>query len=232
MILVLFLLACLLHGFTPETVEAFPDNGVLDTFTGTDDTSPPNANWTNTVIFGTTSSLVRIRSNAVTSNAASGTEADAYYDVTTFDVDQEVYADIIEASVHDYISVCGRLVNLGGSTTDGYCVYTDRALSQVGILRVDNGAPTQLGSLISQAIGVGDKVGLKMVGSQICAWFYDASGAAVWTELGCRTDATYSVGGYIGLAVDSVNNTTGIADNFGGGNVAAASALFGPLRRR
>jgi hypothetical protein len=36
----------------PRRSTAFPDNGVLDTFTGTDDTSPPNANWANAELSG------------------------------------------------------------------------------------------------------------------------------------------------------------------------------------
>jgi len=37
------LLCCLLA----SPAWAFPDNGVLEAFTGVDDTTPPNSNWTN-----------------------------------------------------------------------------------------------------------------------------------------------------------------------------------------
>lgn len=202
---------------------AFPSTPILDTFTGADNTTPPNANWTNAVITGASSANVHIRSNGITNTTTAG--GDAYWNVTQFNADQEVYADITDVAVGKWVSVHGRLANIGANTTDGYMVYSDDALSEVYISRRDNGTYVQLGAAISQAVAVGDKIGMKLVGDQICAWYYDASGSATWVELGCRTDATYTSGGYIGISVDSTDTTTAIADNFGGGNVASEGAV-------
>lgn len=66
-----------------------------------------------------------------------------------------------------------------------------------------------------------------MIGNQVCAWFSDNGGA--WTELGCRTDVTYTAGGHIGLVVNGTNGGVGVMDDFGGGNVAVSAARRGTM---
>jgi hypothetical protein len=43
---------------------AFPSTVILETFTGTDGTTPPNANWTNQVTVFTANSGVKLLTNA------------------------------------------------------------------------------------------------------------------------------------------------------------------------
>ena len=203
---------------------AFPDNGVLDAFTGSDDTTPPNANWTNAVLQGATSANVRIRSNAVTT-ANTSNEADAYYNAASFGAGCEAYATIVSVTpTVDFGTVYCRLANIGANTTDGYAVYWDDTNGEVGIGRIDDGVYTEITAVISQAIGVGDAFGIRTEGDQICAWYKVAAGA--WAELGCRTDATYSAGGSIGLSILGSSATTGVLDDFGGGDIAAAASIL------
>jgi hypothetical protein len=167
---------------------------------------------------GATSASIRIRSNGCTT-ATNGTEADAYWDTTSFNANQEAYAEMILASGStSYTCVSGRLANIGSGTTDGYVVCWDNG--QLLIQRIDNGTPTTLGAAITQAGDPNDSIGIKMVGDQICAWFNNDG--AGWAEAGCRTDSTYSAGGFIGWTIKG-SNVASVSDNFGGGNVTAST---------
>lgn len=193
---------------------AFPQNGVLDAFTGcVDTTTPPNANWTNAIFSGASSSTVDCEDTAATSTS-SGTQAEAYWNPTTFGANVEAYGTWT-TGMGDRLGVCVRLVNIGASTTDGYCVFSDNTGDTIGISRFDNGAETGLGS-DTQAPSAGDDVGITAIGSQICSWY--RAGAGVWTQIRCVTDTTYLAGGRIGIAVIG-NTATGLLDDFGGGNI-------------
>lgn len=193
---------------------AFPDNGILDIFTGTDGTSPPNGNWTNGAIYGAAAGL-QLDNNQVTSNDDNG-DRGGYWSAAAFSSNLEAYVTYSDLGSTTMVSVCGRLANIGNNTTDGYCVEATDGTSNIDIVRVDNGVATTLGASISQTITVGDRIGLKAVGDQICAWFSDNGGA--WTQLGCRTDSTYIAGGNIGLSINGTT-TVGAADDFGGGSI-------------
>lgn len=205
---------------------AFPDNGVLDTFTGADDTTPPNANWTNAPLQGATSANVRIRGNGVTT-ATSSTEADAYWDTTSFGAACEAYAKLVTpAAGITFGAVYCRLANIGANTTDGYAVYVEIAATDVCIYRIDNGSSGTALACYNQTFAANDQFGIRTVGSNICAWYKAAAGS--WAELGCVIDGTYSDGGFIGLSIIG-SNTDGDIDDFGGGDVASAVP---PTRRR
>jgi hypothetical protein len=204
---------------------AFPDNAVLEDFTGADNTTPPNGNWTNAPLVGATSASIRIRSNGGTT-ASSSVEADAYYSAASFNANQEAYLTMILASgTATYSCVFLRLANIGSSTTDGYDVCWFNGT--VRISRLDNGVETLLGSSIVQAGDPDDAIGATAVGDQICAYFNND--AAGWTQVGCRTDSTYSAGGYIGLQLNHTSNTVAVIDNFGGGNVASTRRAVAPI---
>lgn len=204
---------------------AFPDNGVLETFTAADGTTPPNANWTNAALAsGTLRSLVIQDNAASTSNA--NLDGSAYWDTTSFGAACEAYATIVDiaSNVSGYL-YC-RLANIGVGTTDGYAVKWTDAASTIEIIRVDNNATTTLGSAITQTIAAGDKYGIRTVGDQICAWY--KVGAGAWTRLACRTDATYSSGGFIGMTSNG-STTVGAQDDFGGGTVTSGSPGSRPI---
>lgn len=196
---------------------AFPDNGVLDAFTGcTNDATPPNANWTNAALLGGTTANLECRSEGVSSvSAASG---EGYYSVQQYGRDCEAYVTIVDITNASNGWVYCRLQNIGANTTDGYAVAWVDATSIVGINRIDNGVDTGLGANFTQTITAGDKIGIRAVGDQICAW-YNAAGAG-WAQLGCRTDSTYMTGGYLGTSITQTTANNPIHDDFGGGNVA------------
>lgn len=199
----------------------FPENSVLDTFTGTDNTSPPNSNWTNGI---DTATGLDLEDNAVTSSS-SGTFGTAYYNAITPGASQEAYVQIVQSS-GQYKCVYARIVNVGVGSADGYVVCASPSggdANTVQIYRKDNGSDSLLTPAISQTVSIGDWVGIKTVGDQICAWYRDADTGDLWTELGCRTDGNYINAGRIGMGTDA-DTTIGVMDNFGGGNVTVASS--------
>jgi hypothetical protein len=209
-------LALILALLWPVMAEAFPDNAVVTggDFTGADN-GALHANFTNTIIFGASSAASEIRTNAA-GNAGAATESDTVFN-TSFNAAQEAFATYVAtASVSD-LSVCGRLVNLGSSTADGYCAIAVDGSSLLDIYRVDNGVGTRIATS-RQVITAGDKFGIKLVGSEICAWFNDTDGANVWFQAVCTVDTTYSAGGQIGFVIGASVDVAAL-DDFGGGNV-------------
>lgn len=206
-------------------VWAFPDTSVLDTFTGVDNTSPPNANWTNAEIVNGTDGC-DLEDNAVAPSGTGGAWG-CYWNASSFNANSEAYFTIANEGSTSFWWVCTRLVNIGTGTTDGYCVETTDSTDEIKIMRLDNNVATQIGSTATgPLVTIGDKLGIKAVGDQICSWFADDGGA--WTQLGCATDATYGSGGNIGLSIIGTN-TVGAADDFGGGNVAASTRRAAPM---
>jgi hypothetical protein len=84
-------------------------------------------------------------------------------------------------------------------------------------VRVDGGSSTTLGATAAQTVSVGDKLGIRAIGSTIEAWYYDSS-AGTWSFLFSRTDSTYSSAGYI--AMESRGSAL---DDFGGGTANTSS---------
>ena len=198
---------------------AFPDNGVLDSFTGcVDGTTPPNSNWTNAVFRGASSTTVDCQDQAAVSTL-NANEGEAYWNVTTFGAHVEVYATLTnDFGSASRAGVFGRLVNIGASTTDGYGVVVDATPDTIEIVRLDDAATTVLRS-DSQVITGNDKFGMTIVGSQICSYFND--NGAGWTQIGCTTDTTYSAGGRIGIMTRGAIGV-GDLDDFGGGDLVVS----------
>lgn len=203
-------------------LSAFPDSTLLDTFTGTDNTTPPNSNWTNAEIRSGSAGL-DLEDNAVAPGSTGGFWG-GYWNPTTFSANAEAYATIVNTGSTAFFAVCVRLANIGSGTTDGYCVETADATDDFTIYRIDNEVGTILGSAIASGgqITTTDKFGIQAVGDQICAWWSDDGGP--WTQMGCRTDSTYSAGGYSGLYLNG-DEEVGALDDFGAGNVGGMSQM-------
>lgn len=200
---------------------AFPTTSILETFTGSNGTSPPNANWQN-VING-----IQIQGNQGkgTTNNASNL---AMWKTSTFGPDCEVFATMAAATGFDSnnaLVLYARLTTLVSSTFDGYAVaYLE--LSSDNIIcayRIDNGAYTQLGTNFIQTLSSGDALGLEIVGSgagNIRVYRKPAGGSWDATPLITFTDSTYTAAGYIGM---SIEDTSGILDDFGGGTISSGA---------
>lgn len=213
----IFLIAAFI--LVPSLAGAFPDNGVLETFTGSDGTTPINASWGNSEI-RTNSSGCNIRSNAAAPN---NTNNNGCYWLSAFSADSEAYLTIVNVGSTALWAPCVRIQspssNTATNTTDAYCAEFEDATDTITLVRIDNTAATTLGSPIASGgqITVGDKVGVTAIGDQICAWWNDDGGG--WVNMGCQTDATYASGGFIGFYING-SATVGGADDFGGGDIA------------
>ena len=194
------------------TAYTFPQNGVLDTFTGTNGTSPPDASWTNDY-----HTLV-IQSNAVTGGTASAENLGHWNTVVTNANKAEVYATVTTlAGTNEADTMWLGLITTGGSG-DGYVLqWTEAAgTDTVGLYKWTSGwIGAQIGSSINQEISAGDSLGLYSNGSTKRI-YYKASGGS-WAQLGSDfTDSTYTNANYLTLMVFG---TAIRVDNFGGGSL-------------
>jgi hypothetical protein len=201
---------------------SFPTTGVIDSFNRADeDPLSDGGKWSiGPDDFGGTNNL-RVNGNACAMGVA--TSGNGYRNDQDYGPDLEVYCTIVDVLPSTAIILYARCVNIGAGTTDGYACYfnfsgTDDAL----ICRIDNDSLVGLGSTIvpGTPYAVGDKLGLECIGSTIAAYVFQ-SGA--WSQLGTRTDGTYTAAGKIGLRLaDSGANAR--VDAFGGGTVAGGAA--------
>ncbi len=210
------LLVLLFIMIATPTWASVPNNAALDAFTNSDGTALPthNANWSNCVIFGASSSAFTIQDNAI--SVSDSSENDACW-ATTFAANSEVYVTSTVDIVQDFVGVWLRLANVGASTTDGYGVEMDFDNDKINLWRIDNGVATKLGADISRVTTFGDSIMARMIGSELCALHKTATGG--WMIAGCRNDTTYTAGGQIGITQTGGNVAQGSNDDFGGGNL-------------
>jgi len=202
---------------------AFPTTGILETFTGANGTTPPNANWTNDVIGAGAGNGIEIQSNE---GAAVGGGVDsAYWNAGTDGPNCEIYMEVPTRPADTFdVSLFARVQNPGiAATVAGYVLsFTrdDGAGDDLRLRRADAGSVfTTIGAPITVVFSDGDWFGLRIDGSTFEIW-HNPIGTGVWVQVGTRTDATYSVAG--NLAIVSTNATARV-DNFGGGTIAASS---------
>ncbi|NWJ46467.1 MAG: hypothetical protein HXX08_11360 [Chloroflexi bacterium] len=201
---------------------AFPTTGVLDNFTGTDGTALPtySANWGGS-FFGDTN--LQILTNTANCPSAS---CGNYWQATQFGPDSEAYGTIALTTPDDGFRL---FVRCGGTSLNtalnAYQVRVGNVnQTTLQISRTDAGTTTVLGANIAiTALGVGDMLGISVVGNTITAYINYASGGG-WASVGSRTDSTYSAAGYIALEEWHTTANYGL-DNFGGGTVVAIPLL-------
>ena len=188
----------------------FPTTGILDNFNRTD-ANPLDGSWDNR--FRTDSDL-KIVSNQLAASRA-GYWCGGRYNAATYGADCEVYASI---PVAGNITLGARM-DADLSAPDGYYIQYDNSTHVLRIRRLANNVGTTLGADIGLTISDNDKLGMSVVGTTITAWRY-TSGA--WSELGSRTDSTYSAAGYLSI---EIYETTIRIDDFGGGTVVTSAAV-------
>jgi hypothetical protein len=188
----------------------FPSTPVLDDFNRTN-SATLGANWTIT--------SGNVTNFSVGSNQAHDANAVRfgwdYWNASTFGPDSEVYATVATAS-SDARRVCLRFDPTGGNS--GYCL--NQISNTWTLLRLAGGPSTQLGAAYTQNLNVGDKIGLRAVGTQLEAWYYDSS-ISTWIPLFSRTDSTYTGANYIAL-----ESRASDIDDFGGGNFSSSYGSF------
>jgi hypothetical protein len=183
-----------------------PAGVLLDDFERPDDTAPPpGPNWENGVtIFGAGEGIVIVGGKAMRKATGGNIQGGTY--IQDRGPDLWFIADLTDwtNTTNNALNLYTRLVNLGGSSTDGYGVEIFRTATQVewSLLRFDNAAATVIGSVTVQSVASGDQIALGCFGSSISAWRKPSGG--VWTQIVSALDSTYSSSGRVGL--DFSNN--------------------------
>lgn len=199
---------------------AFPTTGVLETFTGSNGTSPPNSNWSNGIDGG---SGIEIQGNQADTAHVTNSYGGGWWNAAQFGPDVEAFVSVASKSEeNDQIGLAIRVQSPGNAGTwDGYVINWDSKLAatdEISVWVITNGSGTQLGATIMQEMAAGDKLGVEMIGNSLKVYRYNGG---TWTLLATRTDSTYTGAGFIGLNLRNANATGGNmrADDFGGGTV-------------
>jgi hypothetical protein len=195
---------------------------LISSFTGADENPlSEGGNWAK--VNSSDNALQRL-SNAATSAAA--TTGTSYWTPRNFGPDVEVHVTITTLPGNgNHVIVGARIVGEGGSNTwDGYTVrFTqDAATDSVFIEKITN-ATSSILATISQEFAVGDKLGMRIVGSDIEAYRHDG---ASWSLIGSANEGTYSAAGKVLLRVRS---TTGRADDFSAGSIKPGRGVVGAV---
>lgn len=201
---------------------AFPVNGILDNFNRANSASTVGSNWTAFIATGGSSGNEGILSNQLYNPHGGFSNYTAmYWNPSTFGPDCEVYITIPTIYTYngqDNFNLYLRLQNI--ISLGNYNGYSLKVLDSNGgfsVNRVDGGISTQLGSVITQNIASGDKIGMSMIGNTLTVYHDSGSG---WTVIATRTDTTYPNAGYIGWYIPG-NMQDGRFDDFGGGSMSA-----------
>jgi hypothetical protein len=196
---------------------------VLDQFNRADE-QPVGGGWNALPIYNPGIPTLRVVSNQLANDAGGGTSGQ--YWNTQFGPDIETFATIGVKPPADNSNIgvlYARAQNVGTTSLDGYVAYffnngtTERFIK---LYREDDGNDTLLVNqqITSGNFNIGDKVGIRVVGSVITGW--DNVAGAGWVQQCTFTDTTYTGLGYCGFVW--LDGTTGRVDDFGGGTVVAA----------
>lgn len=192
---------------------AFPTTPVIDNFNRANADPPPSASWTG--IYGAGFLIV---SSAISKTANADTSG-ILWSASTFGPDSECYYTVANAGASQ---AAGRIyVRIDAGVTGGYSLTWNAFSTLISIKIVASGTETTLGAAIEQPIADGDGIGLEAVGTTLTAYHKPAAGA--WTSIGSRSDATWAVGGKIGLDGYADVGTAVIFDDFGGGTYVPAA---------
>ncbi len=111
------------------------------------------------------------------------------------------------------------------AAVNGYAVSftTDAGADQWRLNRLDAGVVTQLGATMTQELAAGEKMGLRRLGNDHEAYYYNGS---AWSLIGTRTDSTYAEKRRNLFAVVIVNTVARI-DDLSGGKIPQTVELSG-----
>lgn len=179
-----------------------------EAFTGADNTTPPNANWTNQ------DRTIEIASNQANAyDAAGGNYASGTWNADTPNADQ--YAQLVFKRV---TAEGGPILRASGSgaLTSYYCLLGRNDLFR--IYRIDNRGFTQLMDL-GTSVANNDVAKLTIEGTTLKGY---KNGVQQGSS---ATDSTYSAAGSFGLMgiTNSTHGSGWLADDWEGGNMGGAA---------
>ena len=196
----------------------FPTTSTLDTFNRADENPLTSSTWS-AITYGTFVNL-KIVSNVAKQSTAAGNDGLMYWNVSNTAADCEVFVTVAAISGTDNFVLLGLRYTSSGN---GYKIDWDKPTSRVRVWRDDLGVRTQLGANITQAMSVGDAIGISMIGSTITVYYKASAGA--WVNIGTRTDSTYTAGGRLQLGQWLSADVASTLDSFGGGDAIPSGIM-------
>jgi hypothetical protein len=198
---------------------SFPYAGILDDFNRADTGPPPSANWTSDVR-GSGGTGMAVVSNQMKALSLGAGEASNWWSATTFGDDCEAWLTCATSTPN--FELWARGTGFGSASPQAYLLWFNVSLEDVVIQKYGPGAGVGWVTITSvhNPIGVGDSLGIRVLGSTIEAWFKGVTGS--WSLILSATDSTFTTGGEIGL-IDYT--TTDLFDNFGGGTVVSGPTV-------
>lgn len=200
----------------------FPSIPVVESFTGVNGTTPPNADWTNEL-------LVRdgLHGFAIQGNAATGRDSNNEH---TAWYNRRIYGPNMAASIEvptlpgatKYVGLLLRTILPGTANWLAWGIYL-----QDNNLKIYRDAPAgALDTTVSVTWSAGDTLGAVLAGGHIEGW---QKSGGVWTKR-AETDHAYAgSAGYAGLWIDG---NTGRLDNFSVGALSDGDIVASRRRRR
>jgi hypothetical protein len=191
---------------------AFPSTGILDNFSGSDET-PISTNWSGPIISGQGQN--RKITNRMLGQAAAA-HGGSYYDVATYGPDCEVYGTYASfLNNGNYISLLARGANMNSASVDGYYleVMKEAGTDTFKVQVIVAGTFTQLGATENQDVSAGDVIGMRIEGSLISVFL----NGNLLTQ---RTDSQVTAAGSLGVEIFG-NTASNWLTDFGGGDYVA-----------
>ena len=186
-----------------------PTTPVLDSFNRAN--GPAGSNWS-LIKAGTAFAAMNVSGNTAT-DASATAYAWNYWNPASFGPDTEAYATVASYG-SDTIRI-GARVTLGTGYS-GYFV----SITSTGawsIIRFDNGgSPVTLATGPTQTLASGDKIAIRIVGSQITALHYTT--ATGWTQV-LSYDTSHDATRYTTAGSLALEFKTSTIDDFGGGTL-------------
>jgi hypothetical protein len=205
---------CLVLFFATNGWAAFPTTGILDSFDRANAGSL-GADWNEVV------ASYSIVSNQARGNAVSNWQI-ANYVAITYDADFEVYLTLNTLS---NTSGSGEIYGIDANG-NGYGVLWNNYTNTMQI-SIHNGSDwgEALGSVISQTINSGNKIGFSKVGSTLTAYINTGGG---WSVVDTVIDNTYNVSPiYLSMACYRSSTEADYYNDFGGGTAVSGDVYSG-----
>lgn len=209
--------------FLIPTPAEFPTQGILTTFTGSNENPLSEGGaWANSTVRPTAVGITRPQrlSNEVATDGSNA--AEAVWD-TRFLEDQEAYEKIsVPTDTVAGLAVWVRIQNEGTSSVVAYNFGYSPVVGGWHFNRLSNTTFTQIGGVTTDPVPVaGDWYGMSIYGSTLKGW-YKQSGS-VWQLIDTQTDSIISGEGKIGIYLP--NTSTVRADDFSGGGEVSQSVV-------
>jgi hypothetical protein len=207
---------------TEDFVPFFPEHPIIDKFGYAG--QPVNlgglGDWV--TFLGGLATNLRVGTNFANGISPSGATCSDYTG-TTYGPDCEAYMDIVQKDTTNPTFVARLAVRIQNPTLNTAGGRQNYEIQVAGngnwsIFENFGGVSTQLGSTVVQAIVNGDKMGIRVVGSRIEAWWWDSSGSG-WNLVNAVTNTDISAAGPMAIVLQGGASTLWTVDNFGGGTI-------------